>query len=39
MNLVAKKLSNIPIEFENGTKTLPNTITFLEMENIGKVDN
>lgn len=38
MNLVAKKLSNIPIEFENGTKTLPNTITFLEMENIGKVE-
>lgn len=38
MNLVAKKLSNIPIEFENGTKSLPNTITFLEMENIGKVE-
>lgn len=38
MNVVSKTLSNIPIEFENGTKELPNSITFLEMENIGKVE-
>lgn len=38
MNIVSKTLSNIPIEFENGTKELPNSITFLEMENIGKVE-
>ena len=35
---IGKVLSNIPIEFENGNKMLPNTITFLEMENIGKVE-
>ena len=38
MNNVCKKLSNIPIEFENGTKEIPNTITFLEMESVGKVE-
>lgn len=38
MNEIGKILSNIPIEFENSNKMLPNTITFLEMENIGKVE-
>ena len=35
---VSKKLFNIPIEFEKGGKELPNTITFLEMEAVGKVE-
>jgi len=38
MKLVANKLSNIPIEFEHGTKMLPDSVTFLEMENVGKVE-
>lgn len=38
MEKVSKILSNIPIEFENGNKMLPNTVTFLEMENVGKVE-
>ena len=33
-----KKISNIPIEFSNDDKALPNTITFLEMYNVGKVE-
>ncbi len=35
---VTKVLSNIPIEFEEGLKELPDTITFLEMEKVGKVE-
>ena len=35
---IAKIISNIPIEFENGIAQLPNTITFLEMEKVGKVE-
>ncbi len=35
---VARRLSNIPIEFEEGIKPLPDAITFLEMEKIGKVE-
>ena len=35
---IAKKLSNIPIEFEEGYKELPEMITFLEMEKVGKVE-
>lgn len=35
---VTKILSNIPIEFEDGLKELPNMITFLEMEKVGKVE-
>ena len=35
---ITKILSNIPIEFEEGLKELPNTITFLEMEKVGKVE-
>lgn len=38
MMAIARKLSNIPIEFEEGNKELPNTITFLEMEKVGKVE-
>ena len=33
-----KKISNIPIEFNNDDKSLPNTISFLEMYNVGKVE-
>ncbi len=35
---IAKELSNIPIEFDEGMKELPNSITFLEMEKVGKVE-
>lgn len=35
---VSKILSNIPIEFENGVKQLPDSINFLEMEKVGKVE-
>lgn len=38
MMQVAKILSNIPIEFENGIQSLPDAITFLEMEKVGKVE-
>lgn len=37
MLTIAKNLSNIPIEFEDGFKELPNAISFLEMERVGKV--
>ena len=33
-----KKISNIPIEFNDDDKALPETISFLEMYNIGKVE-
>jgi S-DNA-T family DNA segregation ATPase FtsK/SpoIIIE len=35
---VAKVISNIPIEFENGIKRLPDSISFMEMERVGKVE-
>ena len=35
---ITKKLSNIPIEFEESAKILPDSITFLEMEKVGKVE-
>ncbi len=35
---LAKVLSNVPIEFENDTRNLPNALSFLEMENVGKVE-
>lgn len=38
MKVVSKCLSNIPIEFEYGSKMLPEIVTFLEMENVGKVE-
>lgn len=37
MNVV-KILSNIPIEFADGLNQLPDSITFLEMEKVGKVE-
>lgn len=38
INDCIKKISNIPIEFNNDDKALPNTISFLEMYNVGKVE-
>ncbi len=38
MMQITKVLSNIPIEFEEGLKELPDMITFLEMEKVGKVE-
>lgn len=38
MNDVARVLSNIPIEFEEGIRQLPDSVTFLEMEKVGKVE-
>ncbi len=38
MMSVAKKLSNIPIEFQEGNRQLPDAVTFLEMEKVGKVE-
>ena len=35
---ITKELSNVPIEFAEGVSELPNTITFLEMEKVGKVE-
>ena len=35
---LAKYLSNIPIEFESKVGSLPNEISFLEMEQVGKVE-
>ena len=35
---IVKVLSNIPIEFEEGMNQLPDAITFLEMEKLGKVE-
>ncbi len=38
MMSIARQLSNIPIEFEKETGSLPNSISFLEMEKVGKVE-
>lgn len=38
MMSIAKILSNIPIEFEDGIKALPESISFMEMEKVGKVE-
>ncbi len=38
MMQVAKVVSNVPIEFEESIGHLPNSITFLEMEKVGKVE-
>ena len=37
MMKIAKILSNIPIEFENSIKSLPDSISFLEIYKVGKV--
>ena len=33
-----RRISNIPIEFNDDDKALPNTVSFLEMYNVGKVE-
>ena len=38
MMQISKKLSNIPIEFVNSNRYLPESVTFLEMEKVGKVE-
>ena len=38
MMSVVRYLSNIPIELQGGKKGLPEAITFLEMEKVGKVE-
>ena len=38
MESIAKGLANIPIEFEDGIKSLPDSVTFLEMEKVGRVE-
>lgn len=38
MNEITKYLSNIPIEFEDGVRQLPDSVNFLEMEEVGKVE-
>ena len=38
MESIAKSLANIPIEFEDGIKSLPDSVTFLEMEKVGRVE-
>ena len=35
---LAKEISNVPIEFDEKVGALPETISFLEMENVGKVE-
>lgn len=35
---ISKILANIPIEFEEGVKNLPDSISFMEMEKVGKVE-
>ena len=38
MNLLTSKVANVPIEFQNGRFNLPTTYTFLEMYNVGRVE-
>jgi len=38
MMQVSKVLANIPIEFEDGQVSLPEAISFMEMEQVGKVE-
>ena len=38
MMSIAKIMSNIPIEFEEGVSNIPDTVTFLEMYGVGKVE-
>ena len=35
---IARICSNVPIEFEDGLYSLPNSVSFLEMEQVGKVE-
>ncbi len=38
MMSIVRKIANVPIEFENGINMLANSISFLEMEKVGNVD-
>ena len=38
INKIVRILANIPIEFENDMRNLPDSLSFLEMEKIGKVE-
>ena len=38
VNECIDKISNIPIEFDDEEKQLPSTVTFLEMYNVGKIE-
>ena len=38
MMAIARDLANIPVEFKNSFSQLPEAITFMEMENVGKVE-
>ena len=38
INMCINRISNIPIEFDDEEKQLPATVTFLEMYNVGKVE-
>ena len=38
INDCIKKISNIPIEFNDEEKQLPTTVSFLEMYNVGKIE-
>ena len=38
MNLLTNKVANVPIEFQDGLFNLPTTYTFLEMYNVGRVE-
>lgn len=38
MMQVSKMIANIPIEFEGGLSHLPDSISFMEMEKVGKVE-
>lgn len=38
MMTISKIIANIPIEFEEGIKSLPDSISFMEMEKVGKVE-
>ena len=39
MNSIVPILANIPLEFEYENNNLPNSISFLEMENVGKIEH
>ena len=38
MKLLSERISSVPIEFENGRFSLPEVYTFLEMYNVGRVE-
>ena len=35
---ITRIIANVPVEFEQGSNVLPNTFSFLEMENVGKIE-